>query len=181
MSAIILLAAFLGVFLSPLQADESFQLINSGNNGATIYQTVNINRQVNIAVFNVYAGRQTSNAVFDYNQNIIAYHMPYRGICIVARMDINTFPGLGRLEELIHTRREMKKELDTLRKHYEVTNQQVTDMSQFGGAVEGLCWGIPTYWAREYPKPRSLIGAGGCAGVKFLFLEVGLCGGFHLF
>ncbi|KAM4675809.1 gastrokine-2-like [Discoglossus pictus] len=178
----ILLVALCGVFINPLLADEAYQFINNGNNGETVYNTVSIHKDVNIAVFNVYAGRQTSNAVFDYSQNIIAYHMPYRGICIVAHMDIATFPSLPRFEEFIHTKREKRKELEELRKHYEVTNQVVNDLSQFGGAVEGLCWGVPTYWAQEYASPRpSGIGARGCAGAKLLFLQVNLCGGFHLF
>ncbi|XP_053575442.1 gastrokine-2-like [Bombina bombina] len=177
----ILLVALLGAFINPLFADESYQFINSGNNGETVYNTITINRQVNVAMLNSYSGRLTSNAVFDYSQNIIAYHMPYRGICIVAHMDIATFPSLPRFEELIHTHREKKKEVEDLLKNYQVTNQVVTDVSQFGGAVAGLCWGIPTYWASENTSPRQGIGANGCAGVKLLFLRVGLCGGIHLF
>ncbi|XP_053319993.1 gastrokine-2-like [Spea bombifrons] len=182
MSTMILLVALLGVFINPLWADESYQYINQEENGETVYHTVNVNEQVKIVVFNVYAGRQTSNAVFDYNQNIIAYHMPYRGICILAHMDINKFPHLGIFEDFIHSKREKKKELAELRKHYEVTDQVVTNLAQYGGAVEGLCWGIPTYWATEYASPRTKgIGASGCAGIKFLFIHVGLCGGIHLF
>ncbi|KAM8974013.1 gastrokine-2-like [Pelodytes ibericus] len=180
MAAMIVLVALLGVFINPLQADESYQYINQGYNGQPAYHTVNINEQVKVVVFNMYSGRQTSNAVFDYKQNIIAYHMPYRGICILAHMDINTFPGLGIFERFIHTKREQKKELAELEKHYEVTEQLVPNLSQYGGAVEGLCWGVPTYWAQEKTSPRTGLGAEGCAGLKFLFIHVGLCGGIHL-
>ncbi|XP_018409907.1 PREDICTED: gastrokine-1-like [Nanorana parkeri] len=183
MGTMLLLLGLLAVFVNPLQGDESFQYVNNGYNGETVYHTVNINEQVKVAVFNVYSGRETSNAVFDYSQNIVAYHMPYRGVCVLAHMDINTFPGLGLLEELIHTKREKKKELEDLKKHYFVTNQQVNDLAQYGSAVQGLCWGIPTYWAREYAAPpqRQGEGAQGCAGIHFLFIHVGLCAGFHLF
>ncbi|XP_075062010.1 gastrokine-2-like [Mixophyes fleayi] len=179
MGTMLLLLGLLAVFIIPLQGDESFQYMNTGYNGERVYHTVTINEHV--AVFNVYSGRQTSNAVFDYKQNIVAYHMPYRGICVVAHMDIDKFPGLGRLEELIHTKREKKKELEDLVKHYVVTNQQVSDLSQFGNAVEGLCWGIPTYWAQENASPRGTPGAEGCARIHLLFIHVGLCAGFHLF
>ncbi|XP_072254920.1 gastrokine-2-like [Pyxicephalus adspersus] len=182
MGIMLLLLGFLAAFINPLQGDESFQYVNNGYNGETLYHTVNINQQVNIAVFNVYAGQQTSNAVFDYKQNIVAYHMPYKGICVVAHMDINKFPDLGIFEDLIHTKREKKKELEELKKDYFVTNQQVYDLAQFGSAVQGLCWGVPTYWAREYAVPPQTqgVGAQGCAGIHFLFIHVGLCGGFHL-
>ncbi|XP_063301648.1 gastrokine-1-like [Pelobates fuscus] len=184
MKTMFLLAALLAVFINPLQAQETYQYINRGYNGETVYNTVDVHEEVKIAVVNAYSGRGTSHAVFDYNQNIIAYHLPYRGICVLAHMDINTFPLLGRFQEFIHSRREKKKELEEIRKHYEVTNQLVMNLSQFGGAVEGLCWGVPTYWAREYPSlPRvnTGIGASGCLGVHLCFIHVGLCGGFHLF
>ncbi|XP_063786419.1 gastrokine-1-like isoform X1 [Pseudophryne corroboree] len=181
MGAMLLLLGALAIFINPLHGDEAFQYMNTGCNGETVYHTVNINEQIKIAVFNVYSGRQTSNAVFDYSQNIVAYHMPYRGICVVAHMDIATFPDLGRLEALIHTKRDREKDLEDLHKHYFVTNQQVNDLAQFGNAVQGLCWGIPTYWAREYATPREGLGAQGCAGIHFLFIHVGLCAGFHLF
>ncbi|XP_029457644.1 gastrokine-2-like [Rhinatrema bivittatum] len=181
MKTIILVGLLLGIFLTSSSADEAIQIINKGNDGGSVYQTVNINKQVNVAVFNVYSGKQSSNAVFDYNQGIIAYHMPYKGICILARMNRNTFPGLDDFEAMVHNRRAMQKELRALKKHYEITSSVITNLSQFSGAIQGMCWGIPTYWATEYERPRSLIGADGCAGVKFLFLDVGLCGGFHLF
>ncbi|OCT86661.1 gastrokine-3 [Xenopus laevis] len=181
MAALILIVAFLGIFVNTLRADEAYQYYEKGCNGETVYHTVNINEQVKIVVFNIYSGKQMSNAVFDYRQNIIAYHMPYRGICIIAHMDIATFPDLGIFQRFVQTKRERKEEISRLLKHYEVTNQQVTDLYQFGSAVQGLCWGIPTYWAREDPKPRRVFGAEGCAGIKFLFIHVGLCAGFHLF
>ncbi|KAM4749072.1 gastrokine-2-like [Rhinophrynus dorsalis] len=177
----ILLVAVLGVFIIPLHADEGYQYMEPGSNGETIYHTVNINEQVKVVVINAFSGKQTANAVFDYRQNIIAYHMPYRGICIVAHMDIATFPELGFFERLIHTKREKEKELTKLLKNYEVTNQQVYDLSQFGGAVEGLCYGVPTYWAREYASPRKSFGANGCVGIHLFCLHVGLCAGFGLF
>ncbi|XP_078522792.1 gastrokine-1-like [Lissotriton helveticus] len=182
MKTTVLVGVLLGVFLAPVLADDSIQVINQGNDGGNVYQTVNINQQVNVAVFNIYSGRSTSNVVLDYNQNIIAYHMPYKGICIVAHMHLSSFPALGRFEEFIHSRRDLKKDLKALRKHYQITNNQVNNLAQFGGAIQGLCWGIPTYWAVEYQPPQPLeIGAGGCAGARFLFLEIGLCGGIHLF
>ncbi|XP_002935354.1 gastrokine-1 [Xenopus tropicalis] len=181
MGAMILLVALLGVFIHPLLADESYQYAEQGSNGVTVYHTVNINEQVKVVVFNVYSGKQSANAVFDYSQNIIAYHMPYRGICVIAHMDIATFPSLGIFNKFIHTKRERQKELNKLLKHYEISNQQVGDLSQFGRAVDGLCWGVPTYWAIEKSRPRTGFGADGCAGIHFLFIHVGMCAGFHLF
>ncbi|XP_068129643.1 gastrokine-2-like [Hyperolius riggenbachi] len=183
----LLLLGFLAAVIIPLHGDESFQYVNQGYSGETVYNTVNINKEYKIAVVNVYSGRQTSNAVFDYKQNIVAYHMPYRGICIIAQMDINKFPGLGIFEDFIHSKREKKKELEELRHDYFITNQQVDNLAQFGSAVQGLCWGVPTYWARQYaPPPRPVarpqgVGAEGCAGIHLLFIHVGLCAGFHLF
>ncbi|KAM9311962.1 gastrokine-2-like [Gastrophryne carolinensis] len=182
MATMLLIFGFLAFFINPLWGDESFQFVNQGFNGETVYHTVNIYQENNIAVFNAFSGSQTSNAVFDYSQNIVAYHMPYRGYCVLAHMDINTFPGLGIFEDLIHTKREKKKELEELEKNYFVTNQQVTNLAQYGSAVQGLCWGVPTYWAREYaiPPQKKVYGAGGCAGVHLLFIHIGLCGGIQL-
>ncbi|KAG8440905.1 hypothetical protein GDO86_006584, partial [Hymenochirus boettgeri] len=176
----ILVLALLGILINPLLADDSYQYMESGENGVSVYHTVNVNEQVKVVVFNVYSGKQSANAVFDYSQNIIAYHMPYKGICVIAHMDIARFPSLGFFNKFIHTKREKKKELAKLLKNYDITDEQVSDLSQFGHAVDGLCWGIPTYWAEENYQPRREFGAGGCAGIKFLFIHVGLCGGIHL-
>nr|XP_033803737.1 gastrokine-1-like [Geotrypetes seraphini] len=181
MKTVVLVGFLLGIFLTPSSADEAIQIINKGDDGGSVYQTVNINKQVNVAVFNLYSGRHSSNAVFDYNQGIIAYHVPYKGICILARMDKKTFPGLGDFETMVHDKREMRKELRALRKHYEITSSMIPNLSEFSGAIQGMCWGLPTYWATEYERPRPLIDASGCSGLKFLFLEVGLCGDIRLF
>ncbi|KAG9488891.1 hypothetical protein GDO78_005084 [Eleutherodactylus coqui] len=175
-----LLLGLFALFVNPLFADEAFQFVGQGYNGEREYHTVNINEQVKVVVLNVYSGAQSANAVFDYSQNIVAYQMPYKGICVLAHMDIATFPGLGRINEWIHTKREQKKDLEELHKHYFVTNQQVNDIAMYGNAVESLCWGIPTYWAREYNTPREELGAEGCAGIHLFCLRIGLCAGFHL-
>ncbi|XP_056427385.1 gastrokine-2-like [Hyla sarda] len=180
MGIMLLLLGFLSVFINPLQGDESFQYYGTGDNGENEYHTVTVNEQVKVAVVNVYSGRQSANAIFDYSQNIVAYHMPYKGICVLAHMDIATFPHLGFINEWIHTKREQKKELEELRKHYFVTNQMVYDLGHFGNAVRSLCWGVPTYWAREYPRPQRNFGASACAGIHFFFIRIGLCGGFSL-
>ncbi|KAM4036552.1 gastrokine-3-like [Anomaloglossus baeobatrachus] len=180
MGAVFLLLGFLAFFINPLHGDEAFQYLGTGYNGENEYHTVNINEQVKVVVFNVYSGRQSANAVFDYSQNIVAYHMPYKGICILAHMDIATFPGLGRINEWIHTKREQKKDLEELRKHYFVSNEQVYDLAQYGNAVQSLCWEVPTYWAREDSSPKAGFGAGGCARIHLFCLHIGLCGGFHL-
>ncbi|KAG8440906.1 hypothetical protein GDO86_006585, partial [Hymenochirus boettgeri] len=177
----ILLVAFLGIFVNSLRADEAYQYSETGCKGETIYHTVNIDEKIKVVVINVYSGKHLSHAVFDYSQNIIVYNMPYRGICVIAHMDIETFPALGIFERFIQSNRERRNELARLLRNYEVTNEQVSDLSQFGGAIEGLCTGIPTYWAREEPKPRRVFGVEGCAGIRFLFIHVGLCAGFHLF
>ncbi|XP_069813585.1 gastrokine-2-like [Dendropsophus ebraccatus] len=177
MGTMLLLLAFLAAFINPLLADY-YQYYGTGDNGRHEYHTINVNEEVKVAVVNVFSGTESAHAVFDYSQNIIAYQMPYRGICVLAHMDIATFPALGWINNYIHSKREKKKELEELSKHYFVTNQQVSDVGQFGNAVKSLCWGVPTYWAREYPRPQRSFGISACAGIHFFFIRIGLCGGF---
>ncbi|CAM4703212.1 unnamed protein product [Caretta caretta] len=171
----ILLLVFLGIFMNPVFASNNIQLINQGNHGGTAYQTVNINHDVNVAIFNIYSGAHSSNAIFNYNHGIIAYHMPY--ICVVSRMNRATFPTLNQLEDMVNNQRD----LNSLYRSYGISRNCVTNVAGLGAPIQAACRGLSTYWATEYDRPQKVLSGTGCIGVKLLILDVNLCGSLKLF
>ncbi|KAL8174072.1 UNVERIFIED_CONTAM: hypothetical protein K2H54_037612 [Gekko kuhli] len=162
-----------------VSASESnaIQLINKDNNGGTVYQTVNINNNVNVATFNTYIGTHSTNAIVDYNAGLILYQMPYKRICVVSRMNRSTFPSISQLESLIH---EENPSLHALHRNYGISRKVVRNLYQLGQPAQAMCGGFTTYWATEYQQPVA-VGGKGCAGVHLLILEVKLCGVISLF
>nr|XP_048684991.1 gastrokine-2-like [Caretta caretta] len=156
---------------------NNIQLINQGNHGGTAYQTVNINHDVNVAIFNIYSGAHSSNAIFNYNHGIIAYHMPYRKICVVSRMNKATFPTLNQLEDMVNNQRD----LNSLYRSYGISRNCVTNVAGLGAPIQAACRGLSTYWATEYDRPQKVLSGTGCIGVKLLILDVNLCGSLKLF
>nr|XP_023961366.2 gastrokine-2-like [Chrysemys picta bellii] len=173
----ILLLIVLGIFMNPGFASNNIQLINQGNDGGTVYQTVNINYDVNVATFNIYSGAHSSNAIFDYDHGIIAYHMPYKKICVVSRMNRATFPTLNQLEDMVNNQRD----LNSLHRSYGISHNYVRNVAGLGAPIQATCEGLSTYWATEYDRPQNLLSGIGCVGVKLLILDVNLCGGRKLF
>ncbi|CAM5177972.1 unnamed protein product [Eretmochelys imbricata] len=173
----ILLLVFLGIFMNPVFASNNIQLINQGNHGGTVYQTVNINHGVNVAIFNIYSGAHSSNAIFNYNHGIIAYHMPYKKICVVSRMNRATFPTLNQLEDMVNNQRDT----NSLYRSYGISRNCVTNVAGLGAPIQAACRGLSTYWATEYARPQKVLSGTGCIGVKLLILDVNLCGSLKLF
>ncbi|CAM2108594.1 unnamed protein product [Caretta caretta] len=70
---------------------KNIQLINQGNHGGTAYQTVNINHDVNVAIFNIYSGAHSSNAIFNYNHDLNSLYRSYG----ISRNCVTNVAGLG--------------------------------------------------------------------------------------
>ncbi|XP_042332476.1 gastrokine-1-like [Sceloporus undulatus] len=177
MKTLILVLGFLELLTNSVFASNAIQLINKGNDGGTVYQTVNINHNTNVAAFNIYSGAHSSNAIVDYNSGIIVYHMPYKRICVVSRMNPHTFPSISQLDQMTQE----GQPLHSLHRSYGVSRKMVTNMAALGGPGQAICGGLTTYWATEYPRPHPLVGGRACAGLNLLILNVDLCGGVSLF
>ncbi|XP_054853172.1 gastrokine-1-like [Eublepharis macularius] len=178
MKTVILAVVLVELLVNSALASNAIQLINKGNDGGTVYQTVNINHNVNVAAFNTYFGTHSTNAVVDYNAGLIVYQMPYKRICVVSRMNRSSFPSISQLENMIH---EENPSLHALHTNYGVSNKVVRNLYQLGKPIQAMCGGLTTYWATEYPRPDSLVGGRGCAGLHLLILDVKLCGGITFF
>ncbi|XP_053257367.1 gastrokine-1-like [Podarcis raffonei] len=177
MKMFILLASLLGLLIHSAIASNAIQLINKGNDGGTVYQTVNINHNTNVAAFNIYSGRHSTNAIVDYNSGVVIYHMPFRRLCVMSRMNRQSFPSISNLESMMHE----GHPLNTLHRSYGISRKVVTNIADYGAPAQAICGGMTTYWATEFQRPRPLVEGKGCAGVNLLILDIDLCGGISLF
>ncbi|XP_061449342.1 gastrokine-1-like [Rhineura floridana] len=174
----ILTASLLGLLMNSAFASNAIQLINKGNDGGTVYQTVNINHNTNVATFNIYSGLHSTNAIVDYNSGVVVYHMPYKRVCVVSKMNLETFPSISQLDNMVH---EGQPPLHSLYRSYGVSRRLVTNVADFGGPIQAICEGLTTYWATEFQRPHPLVGGRGCAELNLLILDVSLCGDTSLF
>ncbi|XP_074837877.1 gastrokine-1-like [Carettochelys insculpta] len=131
--------------MNPAFGSNDVQVINKGNDGGTVYQKVNINHSVNIATFNIYSGAHSSNAIFGYGHGIIAYHMPYKKICVVSKVNRETFPTLNQPEDMINNQRD----LNFLHQSHGISCNYVRNLAVLGVPIQATREGLSTYWATE--------------------------------
>ncbi|XP_048369296.1 gastrokine-1-like [Sphaerodactylus townsendi] len=178
MKTLILFVALVDLLTASASESNAIQLINKGNEGGTVYQTVNIYNNANIAAFNTYFGTHSANALVDYNAGLLVYQLPYKRICIVSRMNRDTFPSISQLDNYVH---EKNPSLHSLHRNYGISRKVVKNLYQLGRPIQAMCGGFLTYWATEFQTPDPLVGGKACAGLNLLILDVSLCGGISLF
>ncbi|XP_053125033.1 gastrokine-1-like isoform X2 [Hemicordylus capensis] len=146
------------------------------NVGDSTHQVVAINLQGQMATIHNYNGRNGYDAVWDYSMGLFATRLFQKRVCVVAMMDWETFPEL----EALGYFKGQKLAKDTPQVHhlkFLIGKTHVQNTGQFGGAIEQLCRGIPTYYASQEEGADLLILSSTCtsAGIQH-YLGIYLCG-----
>ncbi|XP_030057719.1 gastrokine-2 [Microcaecilia unicolor] len=177
------LIAITALLFSQTLADDSISIINQGNDGGSIHQTVNINNENNIANINAHAGMCSSNSIFDYGRGLIATRLLSRRACYVGRMNREIFPSLKELRQLAYDQ-QMGKSVQfsrQVRLQYAPAQPSLTSIDQFGPHVEAMCRDIPTYPVR-LEENELFVEGGGCAKAGILgIFGISICGGITFF
>nr|XP_033806067.1 gastrokine-1-like [Geotrypetes seraphini] len=179
----ILIVSLLGVFLTQTLANDSISVINQGNDGGSVHQTVNVNHQNNIANIDTNAGWNSWNSVWDYNTGFIAIRPFAKKACYVTEMNRKVVPSLQELAKVIKENKNQKGPADPPPRslQYTATNTLASNVAQFGKPVEALCRGIPTYHPQEVQGGSFLVQGGGCINAEILWLlDINLCGGISI-
>nr|XP_056716066.1 gastrokine-1-like [Euleptes europaea] len=132
----------------PESQEEVIDVSNQRNVDSYTHQTVNVNQQDEIANIHNYNGWNGWDAIWDYRKGLFATRLFRKRACVVATMDLKTFP---RLETLSSSRGD-KPEKNIPLAHgsrFSIGKTHVKNIAQFGYAIEQLCEGIPTYYAYQ--------------------------------
>ncbi|XP_069476491.1 gastrokine-1-like [Ambystoma mexicanum] len=181
MKTLILVTSLLGVFFSPLLADDSISITNQGNACGSVHQTVNINNQDNIANIVAHAGMSSSSSIFDWGSGFVASRILSRRACYVSRMDRATFPSLQEVQRLASTRKmKPKNSYPEVQLQYSGSPQPLVNLGQFGPHIQTLCRSVPTYMVFPARQAEFFVGGELCARAGLLgIFGISICGGFE--
>ncbi|XP_053872719.1 gastrokine-1-like [Malaclemys terrapin pileata] len=150
MKLAIVIAALLGVFLTPIFANDNVNENNQGNDGGNSHQTVSINNDKHVANIDSNNGWSSWSSVWDYGNGYIATRILSKKACIIAKMNKNVMPDILELPQLIKEKKEAgSRGPPPVELQFAVSKTRVSDLAQYGKSVESMCRGIPTYVARE--------------------------------
>ncbi|XP_073478126.1 gastrokine-1-like isoform X2 [Aquarana catesbeiana] len=167
----LLVAAVLGVLLTLSLANDNVDVNNSGNDGGSVSQQVNINNQDRIANINQFNGWHSWDSICDYQNGFAATRLYNKKICVINRMKSN-FPTLEQLKAISENKHQAPPttELTT----YTINQKPIVHIEEFGSHIEALCKGMPAYTAIE--MPRSARGfAVCCSSSSITILGISLC------
>ncbi|XP_053572074.1 gastrokine-1-like [Bombina bombina] len=172
MKALILIAALLGVSI----ATDNIDINNQGNTGSNVHQTVNIDNHDNIANVNQYNGWNSWNSIFDYNRGLFAARLMSKRACVVSRLNRQAVPSLEQLSKASQEKQNPNAP-PPRSLTYTVSQTRVKNVAQFGGHINALCKGLPTFYATEVQGAGLFVNLHGCTDLGILrFLGISLCG-----
>ncbi|XP_041442894.1 gastrokine-1 [Xenopus laevis] len=129
-------------------ANDNIKIDNSGNEGGSVSQNVNINNQNNIATVNSLDGWKSWDSICDYGRGFAATRLFQKKICVVTKINKDSFPSLAQLSAIAKDKK--KPSNDNLRS-YTVNQREIANIGEYGQHIESLCKGLPTYTAQEIP------------------------------
>ncbi|XP_040271673.1 gastrokine-1-like [Bufo bufo] len=100
----LLIATILGVLLTQALGNDNININNSGNDGGSISQQVNINNQDQVANINNLNGWNSWDSVSDFGNGFAATRLYNKKICVVTKMT-PSFPTLEKLSEIAKTKK----------------------------------------------------------------------------
>ncbi|KAE8618757.1 hypothetical protein XENTR_v10009487 [Xenopus tropicalis] len=144
----LIVAALLGVSLTLSLANDNININNSGNDGGSVSQNVNINNANNIATINNLNGWNSWDSICDYGRGFAATRLFQKKICVVTKINKDSFPSLTQLSAI---GKDKKRPSTTNLRTYTVNQKAIDNIGEYGQHIESLCKGLPTYTGQEMP------------------------------
>ncbi|XP_063786442.1 gastrokine-1-like [Pseudophryne corroboree] len=146
------LIALLGVFLTQALANDNIKINNSGNDGGSVSQQVNINNQDNIANINSLNGWNSWDSICDFGTGFAATRLYNKKICVVTKMK-PTFPTLEQLSAIAKNKQQASPNTQLVT--YTINQKPIVNIEEYGKHIESLCRGMPAYTAQEMPSAEG--------------------------
>ncbi|MEE6507604.1 hypothetical protein FKM82_027080, partial [Ascaphus truei] len=146
MKFLIVSVVLLGVFLAQSLANDSVNINNSGNVGTNVKQNVNINNQNNVANINNLNGWNSWDSACDYGRGYAATRLFSKKMCIVTKMNKDTFPSLAQLSTFA---KDEKNPPNPQMLTYTINQNPIVNIGEYGEHIQSLCKGLPTYTAQK--------------------------------
>ncbi|XP_053320675.1 gastrokine-1 isoform X2 [Spea bombifrons] len=172
MKFLIVAAALLGVFLTQSQANDNIKINNSGNDGGSVSQNVNINNQDNIASINNMNGWNSWDSICDFGRGYAATRLYNKKICVVTSMKKGSFPTLAQLSAIAKDKKQTAPNAQLVT--YTINQTPIVNIGEYGQHIESLCKGLPAYTAQEMPSTGRGF-ARCCSSSIITILGISLC------
>ncbi|OCT86659.1 gastrokine-1 isoform X2 [Xenopus laevis] len=163
MKFLIATAIVFGLCLAQTQANDNIDIDNSGNEGGSVSQNVNINNQDNIATINNLNGWKSWDSICDYGAGFAATRLFHKQSCVITKINKDSFPSLAQLSAIA---KDKKQTTNTPLRTYTVNPRRINNIGVFGQHVETMCKGLPSYTAQEMPEFQR--GFGSCCSASII-------------
>ncbi|KAM5170711.1 gastrokine-1 [Mantella aurantiaca] len=147
-----LVAAILGVLLTLSLANDNVNVNNSGNDGGSVNQQVNINNQDNIANINQYNGWNSWDSMCDFGNGYAATRLYNKKFCVITKMK-PSFPTLDQLKAISENKNQAPPTTEMTT--YTINQSPILNIGEYGRHIEALCKGMPSYTAMEMPQAEE--------------------------
>ncbi|XP_056425192.1 gastrokine-1-like, partial [Hyla sarda] len=144
----VIIVTILGVFLTQALANDNVNINNSGNDGGSVNQQVNINNQDQVANINYPNGWNSWDSVCDFAKGFAATRLYNKKICVVTKIK-PSFPTLAQLSTIAKTK---KVPTNTQLVTYTINQKPIVNIEEYGQHINALCKGMPAYTAQEMPN-----------------------------
>ncbi|XP_075711452.1 gastrokine-1-like [Rhinoderma darwinii] len=144
----LLIVTLLGVFLTQALANDNIKINNSGNDGGSVSQQVNINNQDNIANINNLNGWNSWDSICDYGKGFAATRLYNKKICVITHIK----PSFPTLEQLSAIAKKKQVAPNTQLVTYTINQTPIVNIGEYGQHIESLCKGMPAYTSQEMPN-----------------------------
>ncbi|XP_069799322.1 gastrokine-1-like isoform X2 [Dendropsophus ebraccatus] len=166
----LLIVTVLGVFLTQALANDNIRINNSGNDGGSVNQQVNINNQDQVANINNLNGWNSWDSICDYAKGFAATRLYNKKICVVTKIK-PSFPTLEKLSTIAKTK---QFPTNTQLVTYTINQTPIVNIGEYGQHIEALCKGMPAYTAQEMPSSARGY-AVCCASSQITILGISFC------
>ncbi|KAG9488890.1 hypothetical protein GDO78_005083, partial [Eleutherodactylus coqui] len=130
---------------------QNVNINNSGNDGGSVNQQVNINNQDNIANINNVNGWNSWDSICDFGRGFAATRLYNKKICVLTKIK-PSFPTMEQLKTFAETK---QVPTNTQLVTYTINQSPVVNIEQYGQHIESLCKGMPAYTAVEMPNAEA--------------------------
>ncbi|KAM3925699.1 gastrokine-1-like isoform 1-T1 [Leptodactylus fuscus] len=126
----------------------NIKMNNSGNEGGSVSQQININNQDQVANINNLNGWNSWDCFVDFGRGFAATRLYNKKICVVTKVK-PSFPTLEQLSTISKTK---KIPPATQLVTYTINQTPIVNIGEYGQHIESLCKGMPAYTAQEMPN-----------------------------
>uniref|UniRef100_A0A8D0BS55 Surfactant protein C n=1 Tax=Salvator merianae TaxID=96440 RepID=A0A8D0BS55_SALMN len=169
LSTVVIGAILIGVYMTQQHTEKVIKMVSNKSDGEVVEQTLMVNNQESVAVFQIQSNTTLATVVYDYEKRLIGFRIKDKKQCSVVAMDAVDIPSLHEITQGIEHFDELASSGGDSGDYvtYSFKQGERADRATLGTTVNILCSDVPVYWA-ENDKGQKTERKGICVGILLL-------------